>query len=367
MSHDHDVCDCDHCRPGRLLGCPASFQRLRHGCVKIRSSFGHNSGSHLVLDWELIDLYHHRRCLRPSVLCGFSPRQVLAISCCPVDLCICTQDGRGEGIIEEAVPVPAGTIKNAAYIGISAHDADDGTVQMEDTDTTVALDEHVVEAFEIDDDTIELQQEFEPFPRWHVLVSFPLIVFFYLIGLDVTTICLCAAAVQMGCFSWRSHQFDGEQRPSPLTKFDYGLLINVTAQLLLTASWNDTGLTDDLAMIFLGDQCADQPTSFDCLHRFVPMIILLCITFSSMNANLMILAYMPYSSPYEWMQVTLISSLIGNLAGSPFFDRPQPSSWATYYMFTIPTAILSIFVGVFILQHWHVSYECSKRLGESCR
>jgi hypothetical protein len=65
--------------------------------------------------------------------------------------------------------------------------------------------------------------------------------------------------------------------------------------------------------------------------------------------------------------VTLISSLIGNVAGSPFFDRPQPSSWATYYMFTIPTAILSIFVGVFILQHWHVSYECSKRLGESCR
>jgi hypothetical protein len=264
-------------------------------------------------------------------------------------------------IVGRAIDVTE-TTKNAGYSGISAHD--DGTDQEDKPpkDDTLTLDRGV-ETFEIDG-AISLDQEIEPFPRWHVFVYFILNFMFYLAGLDVIMVCLCAAAVLLACFSWRRHQYDGEHYPShPLTKLNYGLLVNVTAELLLTASLNDTNLPQAFIDLFLGD-CAEMDMSpYVCLYRSAAMISLLCLTVSSMNANLMIAAIFPYSVPYDWMQVTLISSLIGNLAWSPF-DRPQLSSRANFCMFTIPTAILSICAGVFILETVHVSPECSMRLGE---
>ena len=263
-------------------------------------------------------------------------------------------------IVARASNVTETTTQDADYSGVSADDNCTDQKDKQSENDIVVLDGNV-EAFEIDH-TISVHQEFEPFSLWFVLVYFILIVVFYLAGLDVIMICLFAASALLAFFSWRSQQLGGESLPSPLSKLDYGILINVTGQLLLTASLNDTGLPQAFWNLSMGP-CADRMTSSSCVYRFAAVHSLLCIMVSSMNANFMTAATFPYASPYDWMQVTLVSSLIGNLTWSPF-NRPQLSSWTNYWTFAIPTAMLSICVGVFILDMVHFSLECSERLGE---
>lgn len=113
--------------------------------------------------------------------------------------------------------------------------------------------------------------------------------------------------------------------------------------LIVISSMADTGLPQELLNVSLG-RCADQVTSFPCLFRFASAVAILSVLTSSFHANVILAATFHYFSPYEWMQVPLVTSLIRNLLTWAAFDRPQLDDPLKYTKLMVPTAIVSIAV-----------------------
>mmetsp|Transcript_49232 Transcript_49232/g.73236 ORF Transcript_49232/g.73236 Transcript_49232/m.73236 type:complete len:645 (+) Transcript_49232:141-2075(+) len=159
-----------------------------------------------------------------------------------------------------------------------------------------------------------------------------------------------------------------------LTEVDYGLLMLFIGQFLLIGSFNDTGVPQSFFNIAMGS-CADQMTDVPCVYWFAMIIAILSNIASNVPVCQMLAATFPYASPYDWLQVSFSATIAGNLTmlgsaanmivafqAAKVGDRTFTSE--RHAPFGIPSTLLCLYGGTFILTNVHFSPECSIRLGE---
>mmetsp|Transcript_3399 Transcript_3399/g.4942 ORF Transcript_3399/g.4942 Transcript_3399/m.4942 type:complete len:661 (-) Transcript_3399:188-2170(-) len=159
-----------------------------------------------------------------------------------------------------------------------------------------------------------------------------------------------------------------------LTEVDYGLLLLFIGQFILIGSFNDTGVPQ--AFFFATMQgCADQMTSVPCVYWFVAVITILSNIASNVPVVQMLAATFPYATPYDWMQVSFSATIAGNLTmlgsaanmivafqAAKVGDRTFTSE--RHAPFGVPSTILALYGGTFLLTLVHFSPECSEKLGD---
>mmetsp|Transcript_19271 Transcript_19271/g.28252 ORF Transcript_19271/g.28252 Transcript_19271/m.28252 type:complete len:643 (+) Transcript_19271:35-1963(+) len=159
-----------------------------------------------------------------------------------------------------------------------------------------------------------------------------------------------------------------------LTEVDYGLLMLFIGQFLLIGSFDDTGVPQSFFNASMGG-CADQMVEGACVYWFVMIITILSNIASNVPVVQMLAATFPYASPYEWLQVSYSATIAGNLTmlgsaanmivafqAAKVGDRTFTSE--RHAPFGIPSCLLCLYTGTFILASVHFSPECSVRLGE---
>ena len=89
----------------------------------------------------------------------------------------------------------------------------------------------------------------------------------------------------------------------------------------------------------------------------------------------MLAATFPYATPYDWMQVSFSATIAGNLTmlgsaanmivafqAAKVGDRTFTSE--RHAPFGVPSTILALYGGTFLLTMVHFSPECSEKLGD---
>jgi len=228
-------------------------------------------------------------------------------------------------------------------------------------------------------------------------------------GLDVCVTSICAGAILMVLAAWkRQHydpkpeivEYDAEGNALPpkkmydmdgneiepeeeelvtesettLTEVDYGLLMLFIGQFILIGSFDDTGVPQAFFNAAMGG-CAEQMTSVPCVYWFVLVVTILSNVASNVPVVQMLAATFPYATPYDWMQVSFSATIAGNLTmlgsaanmivafqAAKVGDRTFTSE--RHAPFGIPSTILSLYAGTFLLSMVHFSPECSIKLGE---
>mmetsp|Transcript_29638 Transcript_29638/g.62327 ORF Transcript_29638/g.62327 Transcript_29638/m.62327 type:complete len:647 (+) Transcript_29638:165-2105(+) len=231
----------------------------------------------------------------------------------------------------------------------------------------------------------------------------------FAVGLDVCVVSICAGCVLMVLAAWkRQHwdpkpevvEYDSEGNALPpkkmydmdgneiepeeeelvtesettLTEVDYGLLMLFIGQFILIGSFDDTGVPQAFFSAAMGG-CAEQMTSVPCVYWFVLVITILSNVASNVPVVQMLAATFPYATPYDWMQVSFSATIAGNLTmlgsaanmivafqAAKVGDRTFTSE--RHAPFGIPSTILSLYAGTFLLSLVHFSPECSVKLGE---
>jgi len=231
----------------------------------------------------------------------------------------------------------------------------------------------------------------------------------FAVGLDVCVVSICAGAVLMVIAAYkRQHfdprpdntQYDAEGNPLPpkktydmdgneiepeeeelvtesettLTEVDYGLLMLFIGQFLLIGSFDDTGVPQAFFNFSMGN-CADQMTTGACVYWFVMIITILSNVASNVPVCQMLAATFPYASPYDWLQVSFSATIAGNLTmlgsaanmivafqAAKVGDRTFTSE--RHAPFGIPSTLLCLYAGTFLLATFHTIPECSEKLGE---
>lgn len=158
-----------------------------------------------------------------------------------------------------------------------------------------------------------------------------------------------------------------------LTEVDYGLLLLFIGQFLLIGSFDDTGVPQAFFAITMGD-CADQMTDVPCVYWFVMIITILSNVASNVPVCQMLAATFPYATPYQWMQVSFSATIAGNLTmlgsaanmivafqAAKVGDRSFTSE--RHAPFGIPSTLVSLYAGTFLLTNIHFSPDCSVKLG----
>lgn len=231
----------------------------------------------------------------------------------------------------------------------------------------------------------------------------------FAVGLDVCVVSICAGCILMVLAAWkRQHwdpkpevvEYDSEGNALPpkkmydmdgneiepeeeelvtesettLTEVDYGLLMLFIGQFILIGSFDDTGVPQAFFSAAMGG-CAEQMTSVPCVYWFVLVITILSNVASNVPVVQMLAATFPYATPYDWMQVSFSATIAGNLTmlgsaanmivafqAAKVGDRTFTSE--RHAPFGIPSTILSLYAGTFLLSLVHFSPECSVKLGE---
>jgi len=158
-----------------------------------------------------------------------------------------------------------------------------------------------------------------------------------------------------------------------LTEVDYGLLLLFIGQFLLIGSFDDTGLPQAFFAFTMGD-CADIMTSVPCVYWFVMIVTILSNVASNVPVVQMLAATFPYATPYDWMQVSFSATIAGNLTmlgsaanmivafqAAKVGDRSFTSE--RHAPFGIPSTLIALYAGTFILTMIHFAPECSEKLG----
>jgi Na+/H+ antiporter NhaD/arsenite permease-like protein len=227
------------------------------------------------------------------------------------------------------------------------------------------------------------------------------------VGLDVCVTSICAGAILMVLAAWkRQHydpkpemvEYDSEGNTLPpkkmydmdgneiepeeeelvtesettLTEVDYGLLMLFIGQFILIGSFDDTGVPQAFFNLAMGG-CADQMTAVPCVYWFVLVITILSNVASNVPVVQMLAATFPFATPYDWMQVSFSATIAGNLTmlgsaanmivafqAAKVGDRTFTSE--RHAPFGIPSTILSLYAGTFLLSMVHFSPECSVKL-----
>ncbi|KAG7349328.1 Na+/H+ antiporter NhaD-like permease [Nitzschia inconspicua] len=246
---------------------------------------------------------------------------------------------------------------------------------------------------------------------WSKVQVFIVITFliFFALGFDVCVVSITAGAILMVIAAYkRQHfdprpdntQYDAEGNPLPpkktydmdgneiepeeeelvtesettLTEVDYGLLMLFIGQFLLIGSFDDTGVPQAFFSLSMG-KCADRMTQGACVYWFVLIITILSNIASNVPVCQMLAATFPYATPYDWMQVSFSATIAGNLTmlgsaanmivafqAAKVGDRTFTSE--RHAPFGIPSTILCLYAGTFLLATFHFADECSQRLGE---
>ena len=158
-----------------------------------------------------------------------------------------------------------------------------------------------------------------------------------------------------------------------LTEVDYGLLLLFIGQFLLIGSFDDTGVPQAFFAMTMGG-CAEQMTSIPCVYWFVFIVTVLSNIASNVPVCQMLAATFPYATPYDWMQVSFSATIAGNLTmlgsaanmivafqAAKVGDRSFTSE--RHAPFGIPSTLLSLYCGTFLLSMVHFAPECSIKLG----
>ncbi|MGK3746602.1 MAG: Na+/H+ antiporter NhaD/arsenite permease-like protein [Bacillariaceae sp.] len=158
-----------------------------------------------------------------------------------------------------------------------------------------------------------------------------------------------------------------------LTEVDYGLLMLFIGQFLLIGSFDDTGVPQAFFGLSMG-KCADQMTEGACVYWFVMIVTILSNVASNVPVCQMLAATFPYATPYDWLQVSFSATIAGNLTmlgsaanmivafqAAKVGDRTFTSE--RHAPFGIPSTLLSLYAGTFLLATFHFAPECSERLG----
>lgn len=258
---------------------------------------------------------------------------------------------------------------------------------------------------------VEVEEENTGWSVWSkiqiVIVSIFLVCF--AVGLDVCVVSICAGSVLMVLAAWKRQHYDpkpelvdydseGNALPpkkmydmdgneieaeeeelvteseTTLTEVDYGLLMLFIGQFILIGSFDDTGVPQAFFSSAMGG-CAEQMTSVPCVYWFVLVITILSNVASNVPVVQMLAATFPYATPYDWMQVSFSATIAGNLTmlgsaanmivafqAAKVGDRTFTSE--RHAPFGIPSTILSLYAGTFLLALVHFSPECSVKLGE---
>jgi len=159
-----------------------------------------------------------------------------------------------------------------------------------------------------------------------------------------------------------------------LTEVDYGLLMLFIGQFVLIGSFDDTGVPQAFFNATMGS-CADQMTTVPCVYWFVMIITILSNIASNVPVCQMLAATFPYASPYDWMQVSFSATIAGNLTmlgsaanmivafqAAKVGDRTFTSE--RHAPFGVPSTLICLYAGTFLLSMFHFSPECSVKLGE---
>ena len=245
---------------------------------------------------------------------------------------------------------------------------------------------------------------------WSKLQAFVVLLFliFFAAGFDVCVVSICAGAILMVIASYkRQHydprpstvQYDDDGNPLPpkktydmdgneiepeeeelvtesettLTEVDYGLLMLFIGQFVLIGSFDDTGVPQGFFNLTMGS-CAARMTEGFCVYWFVTIVTVLSNIASNVPVCQMLAATFPYATPYEWLQVSFSATIAGNLTmlgsaanmivafqAAKVGDRTFTSE--RHAPFGIPSTLLCLYAGTFLLATWHFSPECSVRLG----
>ena len=142
---------------------------------------------------------------------------------------------------------------------------------------------------------------------------------------------------------------------------DYELALAHGCEIVLVSSLNDTGVPQSLVYSLMG-KCVYKMTAGACIYNFAAVISLFGITTSRTSTAYMIAATIPYGDPYDWMQVSLVTSLVGGLCWAPYAKPAIDHVHMCIYL--VITASLTIGLGVFLLQGFHTSPECSQKLAD---
>ncbi|GAX10182.1 hypothetical protein FisN_3Lh377 [Fistulifera solaris] len=233
--------------------------------------------------------------------------------------------------------------------------------------------------------------------------------FFFAAGYDVCVVSITAGAVLMVISAYkRQHydprpinaQYDEDGNPLPpkktydmdgneiepeeeelvtesettLTEVDYGLLMLFIGQFLLIGSFDDTGVPQAFFNFTMGG-CAAQMAEGLCVYWFVMIVTVLSNIASNVPVCQMLAATFPYATPYEWMQVSFSATIAGNLTmlgsaanmivafqAAKVGDRTFTSE--RHAPFGIPSTLLCLYAGTFLLATFHTAKECSERLNQ---
>merc|ERR1719232_867801 len=255
------------------------------------------------------------------------------------------------------------------------------------------------------------EDESDGWTMWSKIQVFIVILFlaFFMLGYDVCVVSITAGAILMVIASYkRQHydarpdntDYDADGNPLPpkktydmdgneiepeleelvtesettLTEVDYGLLMLFIGQFILIGSFDDTGVPQSFFYLTMGD-CAQQMTNVPCVYWFVMIITILSNLASNVPICQMLAATFPYASPYDWMQVSFSATIAGNLTmlgsaanmivafqAAKVGDRTFTSE--RHAPFGIPSTLLSLYAGTFLLSMVHFSPECSVKLDE---
>ena len=159
-----------------------------------------------------------------------------------------------------------------------------------------------------------------------------------------------------------------------LTEVDYGLLMLFIGQFILIGSFDDTGVPQAFFNVTMGG-CAEKMTEGACVYWFVMIITILSNIASNVPVCQMLAATFPYASPYDWLQVSFSATVAGNLTmlgsaanmivafqAAKVGDRTFTSE--RHAPFGIPSTLLVLYAGTFLLATVHFSPDCSVKLGE---
>jgi Na+/H+ antiporter NhaD/arsenite permease-like protein len=258
----------------------------------------------------------------------------------------------------------------------------------------------------------EIKQEIhDGWTIWSKLQAFIVVVFlfFFAAGFDVCVVSICAGAILMVVSSYkRQHydpkpsttHYDDDGNPLPpkktydmdgneiepeeeelvtesettLTEVDYGLLMLFIGQFLLIGSFDDTGVPQLFFNTTMGG-CASQMAEGICVYWFVAIVTILSNVASNVPVCQMLAATFPYATPYEWLQVSFSATVAGNLTmlgsaanmivafqAAKVGDRTFTSE--RHAPFGIPSTILCLYAGTFLLTTFHNAPECSYKLGD---
>jgi Na+/H+ antiporter NhaD/arsenite permease-like protein len=247
---------------------------------------------------------------------------------------------------------------------------------------------------------------------WSRIQAFVTVLFliFFACGFDVCVVSICAGAILMVVASYKRQHYDPKpsqaaqhdaegnllppkktydmdgneiepedeelvtESETTLTEVDYGLLMLFIGQFLLIGSFDDTGVPQAFFNLTMGG-CADQMVEGACVYWFVMIVTVLSNIASNVPIVQMLAATFPYASPYEWLQVSFSATIAGNLTmlgsaanmivafqAAKVGDRTFTSE--RHAPFGIPSTLLCLYAGTFLLATFHFSPECSVRLGE---